>query len=98
MTTWAKMLIRAGAPERTLIVALYRIFSCIEFVKGHSGMLRWYVTIKIYRAIDWTGMHAAAEWFSRVSGLLAILKETYYSLDGCRDEVDRYRIRASGEK
>ena len=89
MKTWARMLIRAGVPERTLIVALYRIFSTLNAVKAELGTLWWYAIITIYRAIDWTGLHAAAEWFSRVSGLLDILKETYYRLNGCRDDGDR---------
>ena len=65
------LLKRAGIPERTLIVVFVRIFSAVLAVKSELRTLRWYAIINLYHAINWTGMHAAAEWFARVSGLRA---------------------------
>ncbi len=85
MKTVARLLIRAGVSERTMIVFLYRVFSVLDAVRGELQTLRWYAIINLYQALDSTGAHAAAEWFARVSGLRARLKAAL----GYGDEVDR---------
>ena len=85
MKTLARLLIRKGVvSEQTMIVFLYRVFSAINAVKAELQALRWYAIIELYRVIGWTGAHAAAEWFSRFSGLRARLKAEL----GYGDEVD----------
>lgn len=71
MKTIARLLLRAGVPEQTVIVFLYRVFYVPEAVKEHLPILRGFAIIKIYRMLYWSGAHAAAEWFARVSGLRA---------------------------
>lgn len=68
------LLKRAGIPEPTLIVIFVRIFSAVLAVKSELRTLRWYAIITLYHAIHWIGLHAVAEWFSRVSGLRAQLE------------------------
>lgn len=85
MKTIARLLIRAGVPERTMIVFLYRVFIALAAVKAELQTLRCFAMITAYRAIDATGAHAGAEWFARVSGLRARLKAAL----GYGDEVDR---------
>ena len=68
------LLKRTGIPEPTLVVVFVRIFSAVLAVKSELRTLRWYAIINLYHAINWTGMHAAAEWFARVSGLRAQLE------------------------
>lgn len=85
MKTVARLLIRAGVPERTMIVFLYRVFSVVAAVKSELQTLRCYAIITAYRAIDAAGAHALAEWFARFSGLRARLKAAL----GYGDEVDR---------
>ena len=85
MKTVARLLIRTGVvSEQTMIVFLYRVFSALNAVKAELHTLRWYAIIELYRVIDWTGAHAAAEWFARVSGLRARVKAEL----GYSDEAD----------
>ena len=85
MKTIVRLLIRAGVPERTMIVILYRALSVLDAVESELETLYWLAIIKLYRALDWTGAHALAEWFARASGLRACLKAAL----GYGDETDR---------
>ena len=85
MKTIARLLIRTGVvSEQTMIVFLHRVFCVLNAFKAELQTLRWYTIINLYSALDWTGAHAAAEWFARVSGLRARLKAAL----GYGDEVD----------
>ena len=82
MKTLARLLIRKGVvSEQTMIVFLYRVFSVLNAAKAELQTLRWYAIIRV---LGWTGAHAAAEWFARVSGLRDRLKAAL----GYSDEVD----------
>lgn len=75
MKTVVRLLIRNGfVSEQTMAVFLVRVFNGLAAIKSEARTLRWYAIVTIFHAIDWTGANAAAEWFSRVSGLRAQLK------------------------